>query len=44
MQRAEPFVKLGILPELVGKWFTRQKTTLNEEKIAQQSDVSIDNE
>lgn len=26
MQRAKPFVKLGILPELVGKWFTRQKS------------------
>ena len=42
MQRAEPFVKLGILPELVGKWFTRQKTMLNKEQIAQQSNVSID--
>jgi len=44
MQRAEPFVKLGILPELVGKWFTRQKTMLNKEQISQQSDVSIDSE
>jgi len=46
MQRAVPFVKLGILPERVGKWFTRQKTTLkiNEEQIARQPDVSIHNE
>ena len=28
MKRAEPFVKQGILPELVGKWFTRQKNKL----------------
>ena len=40
MKRAEPFVKQGILPELVGKWFTRQKTSLNEEQIAEQPDVS----
>ena len=26
MERAAPFVKLAILPELVGKWFTRKNT------------------
>ena len=35
MERAEPFVKQGILPELIGKWFTRQTTSLNEAQIAQ---------
>jgi len=43
MDRAEPFVKQGILSELVGKWFSRQKTSLNEEQIAQQPDVSTVN-
>jgi len=36
------------LPELVGKWFTRQKTSLDEEQTAHdqqsQSDVSNENE
>ena len=43
MERAAPFVKLAILPELVGKWFTRQKTRLSEEQTAQQC-VSNENE
>ena len=43
MERAAPFVKLAILPELVGKWFTRQKTSLSEEQTAQQC-VSNENE
>ena len=40
MDRAAPFVKLAILPELVGKWFTRQKTSLSEEQTTQQYDVT----
>ena len=30
IERASPFVKLVILPELVGKWLTRQKTNLRK--------------
>ena len=44
VESAEPFVKLAILPEFVGKWFTKQKTSLNEEQTAQQSDVSNETE
>ena len=40
MERVAPFVKLAILPEVVGKWFTRQKTSLSEERTTQQCDVT----
>jgi len=38
MEMAVPFVELAVLPEFVGKWFTKQKTSLSEEQTAQQCD------
>jgi len=33
MERADPFVKRGILPELVGMWFNKRKTSLMKNKL-----------
>lgn len=34
----EPFIKLVILPELVGKWFTKQNVAVNENETPQEPD------
>ena len=38
INHAESFIKLAILPELVGKWFTKQNVILNEHQTPQQPD------
>ena len=43
INHAESFIKLAILPELVGKWFTKQNVTLNEHQTPQQLDHDKEN-
>ena len=38
IEKTEPFIKLAVLPELVGKWFTKQNMILNEDETPQQLD------
>ena len=35
IEKTEPFIKLAILPELVGKWYTKQNVILNEDETPQ---------
>ena len=36
IDKAVPFIKLAILPELVGKWFTKQNVTVNDDETPQE--------
>ena len=38
IEKIEPYIKLAILPELMGKWFTKQNMILNEDETPQQLD------
>ena len=38
IDKAGPFNKLAILPELMGKWFTKQNVTVNDDKTPQEPD------
>ena len=38
IDKAGPFIKLAILPELVGKWFTKQNVTVNDDETPQEPD------
>ena len=39
IEKTVPYIKLAILPELVGKWFTKQNLTVNEDETAQQPET-----
>jgi len=45
IDKAEPFIKLAILLELMGKWFTKQNNvTVNEDETPQEPDQEVENQ
>ena len=38
IDKAGPLIKLAVLPELVGKWFTKQNVTVNDDETPQEPD------
>ena len=44
IEKAEPFIKLAILPELVGKRITKQNVTVNKDVIPQEPHQACDND
>ena len=44
IDKTKPFIKMAILPELMGKWFTKQNVTDNEDETPHDQQPTADQE